>query len=51
MHLATKVKPAQVHDFMGHGSYQTTQKGVHLTDEDRMAAAAALETLSLSAQT
>jgi integrase len=40
--LATKVKPAQVQDFMGHGSYKTTQKYIHLTDEDRMAAAAAL---------
>ena len=41
--LASKVKGAQVQDFMGHGSYKTTQKYIHLTDEDRMAAAAALE--------
>ena len=40
--LAVKVKPAQVQDFMGHGSYKTTQKYIHLTDEDRMAAARAL---------
>jgi integrase len=40
--LALKVKGAQVQDFMGHGSYKTTQKYIHLTDEDRMAAAAAL---------
>jgi hypothetical protein len=30
----------QVQDFIGHGSYKTTQKYNHLTDEDRMAAAA-----------
>jgi integrase len=41
-HLALKVKPAQVPDYMGHGSYKTTQKYIHLTDQDRMAAAAAL---------
>ena len=40
--LAVKVKGPQVQDFMGHGSYKTTQKYIHLTDEDRMAAAAAL---------
>jgi integrase len=40
--LASKVKGAQVQDFMGHSSYKTTQKYIHLTDEDRMAAAAAL---------
>lgn len=40
--LASKVKGAQVQDFMGHGSYKTTQKYIHLTDEDRMAAAAVL---------
>jgi hypothetical protein len=40
--LATRVKPAQVQDFMGLGNYKTTQKYIHLTDEDRMAAAAAL---------
>jgi site-specific recombinase XerD len=36
------VKLAQVQDFMGHGSYKTTQKYIHLTDEDRIVAAAAL---------
>lgn len=40
--LASKVKGAQVQDFMGHGDYRTTQKYIHLTDEDRMAAAASL---------
>lgn len=41
--LAVKVKGPQVQDFMGHGSYKTTQKYIHLTDEDRMMAAMALQ--------
>ena len=40
--LAGKVKGAGVQDFMGHASYKTTQKYIHLTDQDRMAAAATL---------
>lgn len=40
--LAQLVKPALVQDFMGHASYKTTQKYIHLRDEDRAAAGAAL---------
>ena len=32
--LAIKVKPAQVQDFMGHGSYKRMQTYIHLEDED-----------------
>ena len=35
-------KPALVQTLMGHGSYKTTQKYVHLTDDDLAAATASL---------
>ena len=40
--LATRVAPAVVQDFMGHASYKTTQKYIHLADEARIEAAVAL---------
>jgi hypothetical protein len=40
--MAKIAKPALVQTLMGHGSYKTTQKYVHLTDDDLMAATAAL---------
>lgn len=40
--MAKLAKPALVQTLMGHGSYKTTQKYVHLADEDLMAATASL---------
>jgi integrase len=40
--MAKVAKPALVQTLMGHGSYKTTQKYVHLTDDDLAAATAAL---------
>ena len=39
---AKVAKPALVQSLMGHGSYKTTQKYVHLTDDDLMEATACL---------
>jgi integrase len=40
--MAKVAKPALVQALMGHGSYKTTQKYVHLTDDDLAEATAAL---------
>jgi integrase len=40
--MAKIAKPAIVQTLMGHGSYKTTQKYIHLVDDDLIAATAAL---------